>query len=134
MIFIDTNYFLRFLINDGTNQFKEVKNLISRASEGEIVVTTDLIVIFEIYWVLGKIYKFSNLQVKKALLSVCNFNFLILPEKQVILDAIHNLEQFNYDLEDAYHFFNCKANKINSIATFDKKLKKKFDLILKTEK
>jgi predicted nucleic acid-binding protein len=126
MIFVDTNYFLRFLINDGTDHHQEASKLIARASEGKIIITTDIVVIFEIYWVLGKVYHLDRPQIKKLLLSVCNLDFLVLSERQVLLETVRNFDQFNYDLEDAYHFYNCQAQKITKIATFDKKLINKF--------
>ena len=57
MIFIDTNYFLRFLLKDNEKQFIEVKKLFEKAILGEIDLYTSLIVIFEIYWVLSSFYK-----------------------------------------------------------------------------
>ena len=51
-MFIDTNYFLRFLLNDVEHQHTEVKNLFLDASEGKADLITSTIVFFEVYWVL----------------------------------------------------------------------------------
>ena len=126
MIFVDTNYFLRFFLNDNQGQHLDASNLFEKASLGKVYLYTDLIVFFEIYWVLKKYYKVENIFVKQTLINICNMNFIELSEKQTLRDALHNFDKFNYDLEDAYHFYNCKAQKIDKIATFDKKLSNKF--------
>lgn len=53
MMFVDTNYFLRFLLEDNKAQAQKVKQLFETASRGEgEELTTSLVVFFEIYWVL----------------------------------------------------------------------------------
>lgn len=133
MIFVDTNYFLRFLVDNGTEQYQNSSDLISQATKGNINLATDIVVIFEIYWVLGNVYKYDVLQIKSALLQICNFDFLIIDEKQTLLKAISTIENFNGDLEDAYHYFYCQSKKITQIATFDKKLNSKFKLLNKCQ-
>lgn len=126
MIFVDTNYFLRFLVDNGTEQYHKSSDLISQATRGDIQLSTDIIVIFEIYWVLGDVYDYNDSQIKSALLQICNFDFLIIDEKPILLKAISNIEKFNGDLEDSYHYFFCQSQKITNIATFDKKFASKF--------
>lgn len=126
MIFVDTNYFLRFLLDDNQPQKKVVNDLFRKGSFGKQKLFTDVIVIFEIYWVVKKIYGVKNPLTKKFLLQVCNLSFVTIDDRQILLDAIQNFDKFNYDLEDAYHYYFSLSSNINSIATFDKKLKSSF--------
>lgn len=54
MIFVDTNYFLRFLLADQEEQHQTAKALFKKAAIGEVDLFTSLIVFFEVYWVLGE--------------------------------------------------------------------------------
>ena len=51
MIFVDTNYFLRFLLEGKTEQQKIAVDLFKKASQGQIKLFTSTIDIFEIYQV-----------------------------------------------------------------------------------
>ena len=57
MIFIDTNYLLRFLLKDIDSQYLEAKKLLLQAARGEKKVITSTIVFFELFWVLKSYYK-----------------------------------------------------------------------------
>ena len=50
MIFVDTNYFVRFLLRDVELQFGKARKLFEDAADGRKVLFTSTIVIFEIYW------------------------------------------------------------------------------------
>jgi predicted nucleic acid-binding protein len=126
MIIVDTNYFLRFLLDDVSEQHQQAIDLFTQASQGKIKLTTDTIVIFEIYWVLKKYYGVENQLVKNSLFKICQLEFVHLSDRDILLDAITNFDSFNYDLEDAYHFYSALSQKVEKIATFDKKLSKKY--------
>ncbi len=126
MTFVDTNYFLRFFLDDIFVQKEKVNKLFIKGSSGKEHLFTDTIVIFEIYWVVKNGYGVKNPLTKRFLLQVCNLNFIVISDRQILLNAIKNFDKFNYDLEDAYHFYFAKSKGITTIATFDKKLKNKF--------
>ena len=56
MIFVDTNYFLRFLLKDNKPQHLEAKQLMLGGATGKLKLFTSTIVFFEIYWVLTSYY------------------------------------------------------------------------------
>ena len=126
VIFVDTNYLLRFFIKDSSDQHQQVEKLFRNASQNKHQLITDIIVVFEIYWVLRKVYGFDNLQIKQVLYQICHLDFLYIESREIMLDAINNFDKFNYDLEDAYHFYYAQSKKVNQIASFDKNLTKKF--------
>jgi predicted nucleic acid-binding protein len=126
IIFVDTNYLLRFFIKDNSDQHQQVAELFRSASQNKHQLVTDIIVVFEIYWVLRKVYGFDNSQIKQILNQICHLDFIFIENREILLDAINNFDKFNYDLEDAYHFYYAQSKGISKVATFDKKLEKHF--------
>ncbi|MBU3935116.1 PIN domain-containing protein [Patescibacteria group bacterium] len=128
MIFVDTNFFLRFFLQDNSPQFRQAKKLFHQASSGQATLGTSLIVFFEVYWVLSSLYGRKHELVLQTLLAIANMDFVFLPQRQLLKTCLANFSRFNYDLEDTYNFFYAQSKKVSEFATFDKKLKEKFIL------
>ena len=126
MIFVDTNYFLRFLLEDKGNQQKQAIEIFKKASLGQIKLFTSTIVIFEIYWVLSAFYQKNKKEVKDILIDVLKMDFVQLKEREILQKSVSQLDKFNYDLEDSYNFTYALKNKAEEIMTFDLNIKKKF--------
>lgn len=126
MMFIDTNYFLRFLLKDIDNQYLEVKNLFLSASEGKNKLTTSTIVFFETYWVLISYYGKNKAEVSNVLEKILNLSFIELEEREVLFNALSLFQKTSLELEDCYNIYYAKSKKIISFKTFDKKLTKEF--------
>lgn len=58
-IFIDTNLWVRFFIQDVQAQYEITKSLLSKVEVGELKVYTSTIVLLELQYVLQKLYKLS---------------------------------------------------------------------------
>lgn len=130
MIFVDTNYFLRFLLESGGEQRQQATELFKKASLGKNKLFTSTVVIFEIYWVLSTFYQKDKREVKEILLNILKMDFVQIKERDIFEKAIIALEEFNYDLEDSYNFAYALKNSAKEFMTFDQNLEKKF----KTEK
>lgn len=129
MIFVDTNYFLRFLLRDIDEQHIKAKNLFLSASEGKTDLITSTIVIFEIYWVLGSYYGKNKSDIVKILQKILNLNFIKLDERQILVESIILFNKTSLDLEDCYNIYYAKFRGIKTdfFKTFDKKLEKEFN-------
>lgn len=127
MIFVDTNYFLRFLLKDINKQHLDAKNLFLSASEGKTTLTTSTIVFFEIYWVLSSYYERSKIETANVLGKVLSLNFIELEERELLFKSLSLFKKTNLDLEDCYNVCYAKSKGIRSFKTFDKKLDKEFD-------
>ena len=55
-VFFDTNFLLRFYLDDIPAQALKAKRMVLAAKEGSILLVTDLIVICEMVWVLDSFY------------------------------------------------------------------------------
>jgi predicted nucleic-acid-binding protein len=126
MIFLDTNYFLRFLLKDNKNQYLIVKRLFLQASFGKIELFTSLVVFFEICWVLRSYYGKDKKNLCIMLGKLLKMNFIDFPERYLLEKSLGLFGRENLSFEDCYNFVFAKEKKATSFATFDKKLKTKF--------
>lgn len=131
MIFVDTNYFLRFLLKDEKKHSAVALDLFKKASFGEVELFTSLVVFFEIYWVLSSFYKTEKSNIKKVLLDILKMDFIEIENRDVLVESINNLDKFNYDLEDTFNLFFAYKNKAKDFKTFDQKLFNKYQLLKK---
>ncbi|MBI2028862.1 PIN domain-containing protein [Candidatus Gottesmanbacteria bacterium] len=126
MIFVDTNYFLRYFFKDIPGQYETAKKLFIDGATGKKNLFTSIIVIFEIYWMFTSFYNKTKQEVIDVLNKILKLNFLQLEEKEVIAIAIGIYKRSNLDLEDSYNIAYSKFHNAASIKTFDKKLEKEF--------
>ena len=126
MIFVDTNYFLRFLLAGGEEQRREAKELFKKGALGKVKLFTSVIVFFEIYWVLFSFYKKDKNEVKKILSNVLKMDFVEFAERQILTKSVLTMDKFSFDLEDAYNIIFSLKQKAKDFMTFDKELRKKF--------
>jgi predicted nucleic acid-binding protein len=124
MIFVDTNYFLRFLRNDIPKQTEEAKKLFFQAADGQIRLITSTIVVFEIYWVLSSFYGYKKMEVVRSLKGVLGLRGVEIEDREVLDEAVDLYEKTNLGLEDAYNLAYAKDRKVGEFRTFDKKLQK----------
>lgn len=126
MIFVDTNYFLRFLLNDNEKQGQAAKNLFSEGACGQKKLFTSIIVYFEVYWVLVSFYKKDKQALIKILSDIMQMSFIKLKDRKCLLKSIEIFQKTKIDLEDAFNLIYAQQNKAADFATFDKKLLKSF--------
>jgi len=126
MIFVDTNYFLRFLLKDVERQYLEVKKLMIAAAQGEKELFTSTIVFFELYWVLSSYYGKNKSQLASTLRNFLDLEFIRLEERSTLKEAIVIFESTPLSLEDAYNVVFAKERGGREFKTFDKKLQKYF--------
>lgn len=125
MIFIDTNYFLRFLLKDNNQQSSQAKELFLQAARGKKQLVTSLLVFFEVCWVLRSVYGKDKASLAKILSDILSLNF-VLDERRLILESLDFFKNTNLSLEDCYNLIFAKQKKATEFKTFDLKLAKIF--------
>lgn len=125
MIFVDTNFFLRFLLEDINSQSQEAKNLFLAGAQGREKLLTSTIVFFEIYWVLKT--SLAKSQLAGILTKVLAMNFIVFDEYQLLVNSLDLFRNNNLSLEDCYNLAYAKKKNIQSFKTFDTKLSKFFE-------
>jgi len=125
VIFVDTNFFLRFLLEDIDSQSQEAKKLFLAGAQGREKLLTSTIVFFEIYWVLKT--SIAKSQLAGILTKVLAMNFIIFDEYSRLVDSLDLFRNSNLSLEDCYNLAYAKEKNIKSFKTFDTKLSKFFE-------
>jgi len=126
MIFVDTNYFLRFLLKDVELQHRLAKELFLQGAEGKVSLFTSVIVIFEIYWVLTSFYEKEKEKVLKILEKIFDLEFVKIENKKLLKEALAIYKRANLELEDCYNLALMEKMEIKELKSFDKKLIKQF--------
>ncbi|MGB9706586.1 MAG: PIN domain-containing protein [Microgenomates group bacterium] len=125
-IFVDTNFFLRFLLKDVQKQHLKTKKLLLEGAKGKVALFTSLVVVFELYWVLTSFYRKNRKKVIKTILEILKLEFIELEERETLLKALKIYSKSNLDFEDSYNLIYALTKNAEEIATFDKKLEKIF--------
>ncbi len=126
MIYIDTNYFLRFLLKDSEEQYQQAKKLILAGAEGKKKLLTSIIVIFEIYWVLSSYYGKNRSDIATTLQMILSLEFIELNGRSTLAETVDLFSTSNFDLEDCYHLTFAKNAGVADFKTFDRKLANEF--------
>lgn len=124
-VFVDTNVFLRGVLDDNIAQAKKAGNLFESAVLNKIELRTTVVVFFEIAWVLKSHYEVLKEDLRKVLLDLVGLKVGFVG-KNVFRKAVNDMDKFNYDLEDAFNFYTAKELEVDEFVTFDKKLQKKW--------
>ena len=120
-IFADTNLFLRYLTNDVPAQADAVEELLRRASDGEIALVINSLVIAEIVWTLESYYGLSRNGIKDKILAILNTPGVEAGEGDLLLQAIFWYADKNVDFVDAFNAAWMFAEALETAYTFDRK-------------
>ncbi|OGE31504.1 hypothetical protein A2631_00065 [Candidatus Daviesbacteria bacterium RIFCSPHIGHO2_01_FULL_44_29] len=126
MIFIDTNYFLRFILKDNQQHSVQAANTFRQAALGELSLVTSTVVFFEIAWTLRHIYKNDHLALGEILFKLLQLNFEI-NDRGILIKAVIRFKDSDLELIDCYNLELAKDLKVKEFKTFDQKLARAFD-------
>jgi len=122
MIFVDTNYFFRFLLKDVKGQHRQAKDLFKQAALGTIELFSSSVVFFEIFWVLVSVYDKKKTEIIKTLENILKMDFIKWENEAGLQLALNIYKANSIELEDSYNLAFMKEKNIKEIRTFDKKL------------
>lgn len=123
---IDTNAILRLILDDIPEQYSVVFDVFSKAEKNQIKVILPIQIIFELEYVLDKIYKFSKFERYELLTSFLLTKYINLEHeefRELFIKVLTIFRNKNISLVDAYILVLAKENKAK-ILTFDKNLLK----------
>ena len=126
MTFVDTNYFIRFLLNDITDQYTIAYNLFELGAKGKKKLFTSVLVFFEIYWLFTSFYEKDKAEVCEILAKILSMNFVYIDDRNLLVNSLDLYKHTVLDLEDSYNCVLAKSKKADSFATFDNKLLRAF--------
>lgn len=116
---IDTNVMLRFLLKDNLSQFEIARKYINQAKAGKVKITLVTQIIFELEFVLRKVYKESREEISKDLIRIIQTSYLEVESRLPLSRAISLYNRFNIDLIDAFLFIRASEGG-GEVLSFDK--------------
>ena len=131
-IFFDTNFLLRFYLDDIPTQALKAKRMVQAAKEGQILLVTDLIVICEMVWVMDSFYDLEKEVISEKITNLYRTPGVVVFNGDVLSDALSLYVRKNIDFTDAVVASSAINNHIEYLASFDKKhMKRLSDLGIK---
>ncbi|RPJ01403.1 MAG: type II toxin-antitoxin system VapC family toxin [Deltaproteobacteria bacterium] len=118
-VFVDTNVFLRYLTKDDPLKYERCTEVFKRAQQGDVILTTSAMVIAELVWTLLAYYKVPKSEVVQKVSIIVNTEFLRIPEKEIIADALVLYGRKDIDYIDAYNVIFMRLQGVSKICTYD---------------
>lgn len=116
MTFIDTNYIIRYLMNDN----EEMANIAEEVLTSQNVYISNE-VLAEVVYVLIGVYEISKEEVSDMLILLLSSNNITTLDEELVNKALAIFKEKNLDFVDC---LLCAYSSNNTIKTFDKKLLK----------
>jgi predicted nucleic-acid-binding protein len=120
-VFFDTNFLLRFYLDDIPDHSAKAKNMVQAAKNGSLLLVTDLIVICEMVWVMDSYYKLDKKQISEKMTNLYRTAGLIVLNGEILPEALAVYVSRNIDFTDAVIGVIASTNHIEYMASFDKK-------------
>ncbi|MBI4763085.1 MAG: PIN domain-containing protein [Deltaproteobacteria bacterium] len=117
--FIDTNIFLRYLTKDDPEKYEQCLNLFKTAGKGKAPLITSNMVIAELIWTLLSFYKVPKPVVVEKIAIIAGTEYLFIPDKAIILEALMLYAQNNIDYIDAYNTVFMRHYQTSEIISYD---------------
>jgi predicted nucleic acid-binding protein len=117
--FVDTNVFLRYLTKDDPSKYERCRQMFKRVLEGEITISTSGLVIAELIWTLLSYYKVPKAEVIEKVSVILGTKNLLIPDKDVLVDALVLYGRKNIDFIDAYNAVFMKYQGLSEIYSYD---------------
>lgn len=117
--FVDTNIFLRAILEDHKTQSPKAKGFLKNIKTSKNSYYTTAWVITEIVWTLGSLYKYKKEHIARIIRGIINTPNLRVLEKDLVLRAIALFEEKNVDFIDCLNFLISKENEFSGIVSFD---------------
>jgi uncharacterized protein len=99
-VFIDTNIFIRFFVQDDQVKFDEVVTFLEKVEKGKLRPYISSVVIGEVFYILHKLYKFPFTDVLMALDKMLSIRNMTLIEETNTKEAINLLKKSHIKLSD----------------------------------
>ena len=121
MIFVDTNYFVRFFVADDEKQTGHAIALFQRAEAGNVKLMTLSHILFELAWTLSRRYRISRMGVIERLEAIMAMPNLFVPDREIVNEALIRAKLTDSDFADSYIVTAAERGGADNVATFNTK-------------
>ncbi|MBK8048016.1 MAG: PIN domain-containing protein [Anaerolineales bacterium] len=121
MQFVDTNIFIRYLINDDPDKAGACRQLFELAKLNQVSLTTSESIIAEIVYVLSskRLYNLARQDVRIRLYPLLSLPGLKLAHRSRYLRALNLYSNNNVDFEDALTLAAMESEQITELYSYD---------------
>ena len=119
--FMDTNLFIRYLVNDDPGKADRVEKLLEQATSGKIRLVTADLVIAEGIWVLESAYGLKNAEITPMVKGILATPGIEVTNAGLVGRSLDYYESLNIDFIDGYIAAVMDRMKITELYSFDKK-------------
>ena len=116
MIRVDTNYILRYLIDDNKEMAEIAENVLMNY---KVFISNEIF--SEVVYVLEGFYKISREEISKTLIDIIEWENIHTLNDNILIDALKIYKSKKLDFVDC---LLCAYSKYDDVLTFDKKLNK----------
>ena len=123
MRFVDTNVFIRFLTADDEGKLAACRRLFERVESGQEVLTACEAIVTEVVYVLASPrtgYGLSREEIRARFIPILSLPGLMIPQKQVYIDALKIYASSSFDFEDAVAVAHMRDRGITEIVSYDR--------------
>lgn len=99
--FLDTNIFLRFLVGDNKKMLGECLTLFDSIKGGKVDAVTSNVVLSEVVWTLGSLYKYPKSKIIDAIKGILGFPGIKIIDGCMILIALEIYQGVNIKFIDS---------------------------------
>ena len=117
---VDSNFILRYLLNDNFEQYKQAKLIFDDVKNGKIHIKLEQVVFVEVIFVLTSFYKVPKEKIIEIMHSLLLYKG-INAEKELLNLALDLFKTHNIHIVDSIIAARAKLSNIEAL-TFDKKL------------
>ncbi len=118
--FLDTNIFLRHLLNDHEDHSPRSTAYLERVERGEFRVQTADTVVFEVVFTLQSFYRQPKEMIRDLVLPLIELPGIELPGKPLFRRAFSYYVDQNLPFADAYHVALIERAGIEEVVSFDR--------------
>jgi len=116
MIRVDTNYIIRYLVNDNMEMAEIAEDILTSKN---VFISNEILA--EVVYVLFGVYKISKIDISNQLLELIDFDNISVSNMKVVKQTFKLFKTKNLDFVDC---LLCAYSSQDEVVTFDKKLNK----------
>ena len=119
-VFVDTNVFLRHLLQDHPRQSPRATRFLARVEDGELEAHLSDTIVLEMVYTLQRTYRQSKTAIRDVVLPIIELQGMILPGKRRYRRVFDLYVERNISFADAYHVVHMGQLDVNEIMSFDR--------------
>jgi predicted nucleic acid-binding protein len=118
-VFVDTNVLLRHVLQDHRDHSPRATAFLLKVQSGQVEAESSSSVVAEAVFTMERTYKRAKADIRDALGELISLPTLLLPGKEMVLEALEIYAGRNISYIDAYHAALLRRRGISTIVSFD---------------